>query len=181
MPAFVGTFHEFGKQWGAPDGTREDSDFWETTLPRRMAELADELPDGKRYDSIVVDEAQDFADDWWTPVLKALRDEGLLPAEGDGGDLPADAPIAVKEAVMPFNRFRRPDGKSVDTVLGPEMRATGEVMGIGPDVGVAFAKALLAAGHILPTRGRVFLSFADRDKAMGLAVAAGQDRWPTNL
>ena len=57
--------------------------------------------------------------------IKALRDEGLLPAEVDGGTLPADAPIAVKEAVMPFNRFRRPDGKNGDTVLGPEMRSTG--------------------------------------------------------
>jgi carbamoyl-phosphate synthase large subunit len=58
-----------------------------------------------------------------------------------------------------------------DSVLGPEMKATGEVMGIGSDVGIAFGKALLAAGHVLPNRGRVFLSLADRDKPMGLAVA----------
>ena len=67
------------------------------------------------------------------------------PPTGDGGDLPADAPIAVKEAVMPFNRFRTADGRSVDTVLGPEMRSTGEVMGIDADFGTAFAKAQTAA------------------------------------
>ena len=96
--------------------------------------------------------------------IKSLRDEGMLPAEGDGGNLPADAPIAVKEAVMPFNRFRRPDGKSVDTVLGPEMRSTGEVMGLDADFGTAFSKAQTAAFGSLPTSGRVFVSMANRDK-----------------
>jgi superfamily I DNA and RNA helicase len=75
QPAFVGTFHDFGRQWGAPDGDRADSDFWETTLPRVMDELAGALTDGKRYDAVVVDEAQDFAESWWAPVLKALKDE----------------------------------------------------------------------------------------------------------
>ena len=56
---FVGTFHEFGKQWGAPDGDREDSQFWGTTLPATMAELAMDLTDERCYDSIIVDEAQD--------------------------------------------------------------------------------------------------------------------------
>ncbi|HEX6147616.1 MAG TPA: carbamoyl-phosphate synthase large subunit [Acidimicrobiia bacterium] len=93
--------------------------------------------------------------------IEELRREGVVP-------LPTRRPafVAVKNAVLPWDRF-----PEEDSVLGPEMRATGEVMGIGADVGVAFAKALLAAGHILPTRGRVFLSFADRDKPMGLAVA----------
>ncbi|MGH8950024.1 MAG: carbamoyl-phosphate synthase large subunit [Acidimicrobiia bacterium] len=93
--------------------------------------------------------------------IEELRREGLVPASAQRPDF-----VAVKNAVLPWNRF-----PEEDSVLGPEMRATGEVMGIGPDVGVAFAKALLAAGHILPIRGRVFLSFADRDKPMGLAVA----------
>ena len=74
-PAFVGTFHEFGKQWGAPDGDRQDSAFWEESLPQLMAELAGGLADKQRYDAVIVDEAQDFADSWWRPVLKALRDE----------------------------------------------------------------------------------------------------------
>jgi carbamoyl-phosphate synthase large subunit len=93
-----------------------------------------------------------------------LRTAGLLPATGDGGTLPADQPIAVKEAVMPFNRFRSPDGKQVDTVLGPEMKSTGEVMGFDADFGSAFAKAQAGAFGPLPTSGKVFVSMANRDK-----------------
>jgi carbamoyl-phosphate synthase large subunit len=97
-------------------------------------------------------------------TIADLRTAGVLPAEGDGGDLPGDAPIAVKEAVMPFNRFRTPDGAQVDTVLGPEMKSTGEVMGFDADFGTAFAKAQTAAFGSLPTSGRVFVSMANRDK-----------------
>ncbi|WP_139978737.1 carbamoyl-phosphate synthase large subunit [Nocardioides litoris] len=93
-----------------------------------------------------------------------LRALGLLPATGDGGALPADQPIAVKEAVMPFNRFRTPDGQQVDTVLGPEMKSTGEVMGLDRDFGTAFSKSQAAAFGPLPTSGRVFVSMANRDK-----------------
>ncbi|MFZ2503214.1 MAG: carbamoyl-phosphate synthase large subunit, partial [Nocardioides sp.] len=93
-----------------------------------------------------------------------LRVAGLLPASGDGGDLPADAPIAVKEAVMPFNRFRGADGKTVDTVLGPEMRSTGEVMGLAGTFGEAFSKSQTAAYGSLPVSGNVFVSMANRDK-----------------
>jgi carbamoyl-phosphate synthase large subunit len=75
--------------------------------------------------------------------------------------------VSVKEAVLPFNRF--PD---VDTILGPEMRATGEVMGIDSNFGMAFAKSQLAAGNGLPTEGGVFFSLADRDKRVGGEVAA---------
>lgn len=93
-----------------------------------------------------------------------LRRAGVLPAEGDGGKLPADQPIAVKEAVMPFNRFRTPDGQQVDTVLGPEMKSTGEVMGFDRDFGTAFAKSQAAAFGPLPDGGKVFVSMANRDK-----------------
>ncbi len=93
-----------------------------------------------------------------------LRGEGLLPAGGDCVDLGSDAPVSVKEAVMPFNRFRLPDGSSVDTVLGPEMRSTGEVMGVDTLFGPAFAKSQTAAYGGLPTEGRVFVSLANRDK-----------------
>jgi carbamoyl-phosphate synthase large subunit len=96
--------------------------------------------------------------------IASLRAAGLLAAVGDGGDLPSDAPIAVKEAVMPFNRFKTPDGKTVDTVLGPEMRSTGEVMGFDAMFGTAFAKSQTAAYGSLPTSGRVFVSMANRDK-----------------
>jgi carbamoyl-phosphate synthase large subunit len=93
-----------------------------------------------------------------------LRAAGILPATGDGGALPPDQPIAVKEAVMPFNRFRAPDGQQVDTVLGPEMKSTGEVMGLDADFGAAFAKGQAGAFGSLPTTGRVFVSMANRDK-----------------
>jgi carbamoyl-phosphate synthase large subunit len=82
-------------------------------------------------------------------------------------DLPADPlgdHVAVKEAVMPFNRFRLPDGRNVDTVLGPEMRSTGEVMGLDDDFGTAFAKAQTAAYGGLPTTGTAFVSVANADK-----------------
>ncbi len=96
--------------------------------------------------------------------IAELRLEGLLPASGDGGRLPDDGPVAVKEAVMPFNRFRGVDGRGVDTILGPEMRSTGEVMGIDAGFGLAFAKAQEGASQHLPTSGRVFVSMANRDK-----------------
>jgi carbamoyl-phosphate synthase large subunit len=96
--------------------------------------------------------------------IASLRASGMLPATGDGGTLPADQPIAVKEAVMPFNRFRTPDGRQVDTVLGPEMKSTGEVMGLDADFGTAFAKAQAGAFGPLPTSGKVFVSMANRDK-----------------
>jgi carbamoyl-phosphate synthase large subunit len=96
-------------------------------------------------------------------TVAELREEGLLPA-GDFLDLPAHAPVSVKEAVMPFNRFRLPDGRSVDTLLGPEMRSTGEVMGIDELFGTAFAKSQAAAFGTLPTSGKVFVSLANRDK-----------------
>jgi carbamoyl-phosphate synthase large subunit len=97
-------------------------------------------------------------------TVAELRAEGMLPAEGDGGTLPLDAPIAVKEAVMPWSRFRTPDGQGVDVVLGPEMKSTGEVMGIDADFGTAFAKSQAGAYGALPTKGRVFVSVANRDK-----------------
>ncbi|MEY9873504.1 carbamoyl-phosphate synthase large subunit [Streptacidiphilus sp. MAP12-33] len=93
-----------------------------------------------------------------------LRGEGLLPKEGDGGTLPLDAPVAVKEAVMPWSRFRDIHGRGVDTVLGPEMRSTGEVMGIDSVFGTAYAKSQAGAYGALPNSGRVFVSVANRDK-----------------
>ena len=92
-------------------------------------------------------------------TLAELRQEGLLRA-------PVTGHVSVKEAVMPFNRF-----PGVDTLLGPEMRSTGEVMGIGTTFGLAFAKSQIAAGSRLPTSGTVFFSLADRDKAAGLDAA----------
>jgi carbamoyl-phosphate synthase large subunit len=93
-------------------------------------------------------------------TLAELRAEGLLIPPSDHGH------VAVKEAVLPFSRF-----PEVDTALGPEMRSTGEVMGIDATFGMAFFKAELAAGTLLPSSGTVFLSLADGDKPAGLVVA----------
>ena len=97
-------------------------------------------------------------------TVAGLRAEGMLPATGDGGTLPLDAPVAVKEAVLPFGRFRDARGHGVDTVLGPEMRSTGEVMGIDEVFGTAYAKSQAAAYGPLPVKGRAFVSVANRDK-----------------
>ncbi|WP_197511283.1 DEAD/DEAH box helicase [Tessaracoccus coleopterorum] len=74
-PAFVGTFEQLANQWGIESGSRQDPTFWEERLPPLMAEQAAELPPGKRFDAFVVDEAQDFAESWWRPLLAAMRDE----------------------------------------------------------------------------------------------------------
>ncbi len=96
-------------------------------------------------------------------TIAELRAEGMLPAQ-DGSRVPLDAPVSVKEAVLPFKRFRTADGKTVDSVLGPEMRSTGEVMGIDRDFPTAFAKSQAAAYGGMPTSGTVFISVADSDK-----------------
>ena len=96
--------------------------------------------------------------------VASLRESGVLPETGDGGTLPLDSPVAVKEAVLPFGRFRDASGAGVDTVLGPEMRSTGEVMGIDDSFGTAFAKSQEAVYGSLPVKGRVFVSVANRDK-----------------
>jgi len=97
-------------------------------------------------------------------TIAQLRALGHLRAHGDGTDVLAAAPIAVKEAVMPFNRFRTADGSWVDTLLGPEMKSTGEVMGIDKTFGTAFAKSQAASFGTVPTSGTVFVSVSDRDK-----------------
>ena len=97
-------------------------------------------------------------------TIKELQAEGMIPTEYDGGSLPLEHPIAVKEAVLPFNRFRRPDGSLLDTLLSPEMKSTGEVMGLADNFGTAYAKGEHAAFGQLPTEGTVFVSVANRDK-----------------
>jgi carbamoyl-phosphate synthase large subunit len=96
--------------------------------------------------------------------IAQLRAEGVLAQTGDGAVAPRNAPVAVKEAVLPFHRFRKADGAQIDSLLGPEMKSTGEVMGIDHDFGTAFAKSQTAAYGSLPTEGTVFVSVANRDK-----------------
>jgi carbamoyl-phosphate synthase large subunit len=97
-------------------------------------------------------------------TIAELRAEGILIASRDGGEVPAGAPFAIKEAVLPFKRFRTPSGKGVDSLLGPEMKSTGEVMGIDTGFGHAFAKSQAAAYGSLPVSGKIFVSVANRDK-----------------
>jgi carbamoyl-phosphate synthase large subunit len=96
-------------------------------------------------------------------TVRSLVGNGMLP-ERDGLHVPMDSPVAVKEAVLPFKRFRTREGKIVDSILGPEMRSTGEVMGIDSTFPRAFAKSQAAAYGGLPGSGTVFVSVADRDK-----------------
>ena len=98
--------------------------------------------------------------------IAKLKDEGLLPKI----DVKPKA-ISVKEVVLPWNRFRRPDGRGVDATLGPEMRSTGEVMGIAPTFGESYAKSQIAAFGALPKTGSVFISLSDKDKAAGISAA----------
>ncbi|KRF17427.1 nuclease [Nocardioides sp. Soil797] len=115
-PAFVGTFHDFGKQWGAPDGERVNSGFWEDELPLLMADLANDLAEKDKYDAIIVDEAQDFAETWWRPVVKALRDED------EGGLF-----VYSDENQRLFARFGRPPVQLVPLVLDHNLRNTRQI------------------------------------------------------
>lgn len=96
-------------------------------------------------------------------TIADLKKEGHLPMV-DGTHIPETTAISVKEAVLPFKRFATKEGRFVDSLLGPEMRSTGEVMGIDVDFPTAFAKSQAAAGSALPKSGRIFISVADRDK-----------------
>ena len=117
QPSFVGTFEDLGRRWGLTDfGTRSDSAFWEVELPRLMTERAASLAHDEKFDAIIVDEAQDFADDWWLPLLRALRDEenGSLYAYSD-------------ERQRVFARFGRPPVQLVPLVLDHNLRNTRQI------------------------------------------------------
>ena len=105
-------------------------------------------------------------------TIEQLRAEGMLPQTGDA----VASGVSVKEAVLPWNRFRRSDGRGVDSILGPEMRSTGEVMGISSSFGESYAKSQIEAFGPLPTKGMVFISLADKDKASGVAAAVGLEK-----
>lgn len=121
-PAFVGTYAELGRLWGAPDGDRADSVFWEEQLPAMMAELAAGLPVADQFDAFIVDEAQDFAETWWIPLLRALRDEE------EGGLY-----VYSDENQRIFARFGHPPVPLVPLVLDHNLRNTKQIHGaFGP-------------------------------------------------
>lgn len=115
-PAFVGSFEELGNEWGIESGTRLDHDFWENELPRLMYEKATQLPPNLRFDSFVVDEAQDFAESWWRPLIASLRDD-----EEGGLFLYADDNQRL------FNRQGRPPVPLVPLVLDHNLRNTKQI------------------------------------------------------
>lgn len=122
QPAYVGEFHALGVRWGAPEGpdeslrTEQTVQFWEHDLPQQMAELAAQLAPGHRYDSIVVDEAQDFADAWWDPLLAALRDE-------ESGGLY----VFSDEGQRVFSRHGSPPVPLVPLILDHNVRNTKQI------------------------------------------------------
>ncbi|MGV9714338.1 NERD domain-containing protein [Gordonia sp. NPDC003424] len=120
--AYVGEFHDLGVTWGAPTGpdeldrSTEAAQFWEVDLPQRMLELAEQLPPGQRFDAIVIDEAQDFADEWWKPILACLRDE-----EDSGLYVFSD------EAQRVFDRQGSPAVPLVPLILDHNLRNTRQI------------------------------------------------------
>jgi len=144
QPGYVGEFHALGIRWGAPVGPDETersartSQFFEHDLPATMAELAAALPDGQRFDSIVIDEAQDFADSWWDPILAGLRDPdtGGIYLYSDEGqrvfDRTGAPPVPLVPLILDHNIRNT---RQIATAFGPlvdhPMRSLG---GDGPDV-----------------------------------------------
>lgn len=166
-PAFHGTFESFGNELGIDTSTRtrDDGDFWERDLPQAMARAADELREGKKYDAIILDEAQDFADSWWTPLLSALKDplSGGLYAYSD-------------ENQRVFARFGRPPVPLVPLVLDHNLRNTRQI---------AESFAPLAPGRMRPLGGEgpdVSFVAASTDQALGVAeeqvIGLLEEGWP---
>ena len=136
VPAYVGTFHGLGALWGAAPGSDDDSDYWERRLPDQMVALARDEPPGRRFDAVVVDEAQDFADAWWPALLAALKDEetGRLYAFSDEGQRVfsryGGAPALLVPIVLDHNlRNTRQIAESFSTLTPIRMRLLG---GDGP-------------------------------------------------
>jgi hypothetical protein len=116
-PAFVGCFEDLARAWGITEfAARDDTDFWERGLAEQMAQIAATLPEGKRFDAIIVDEAQDFADDWWLPIMGALKDE-----ETGGLYVYSDENQRI------FARFGQPPVPLVPLVLDHNLRNTQQI------------------------------------------------------
>lgn len=157
QPAYVGEFHTLGIQWGAPEGpdeserSKETSQFFEHDLPAQMEQLAADLPDGQRFDAIVIDEAQDFADSWWEPMLIALRDP-------DAGGLY----VFSDEGQRVFNRQGTPPVPLVPLILDQNIRNTRQIAN-------AFQPLVDHPMHFLGGDGpEVRFVACDADEALGI-------------
>jgi hypothetical protein len=138
QPAYVGEFHRLGHQWGATPGPEDDPDYWENRLPEQMTTLAHHLPTGQKYDAIIIDEAQDFADSWWPSLLAALKDPdtGGLYAYSDEGQRVfaryGQPPVPLVPLILDHNlRNTRQIAATFNTLAPMRMRLFG---GDGPDV-----------------------------------------------
>jgi Nuclease-related domain/UvrD-like helicase C-terminal domain/AAA domain len=164
-PAYVGTFHYLGINWGVPKGSDDDSPYWEEQLPQQMVSLAQALPPGQRFDAIVIDEAQDFAQSWWPAVLAALRapDDGCLYVFSDEGQ-------------RVFARQGRPTVPLLSIDLPENLRNTKQIAGTFSSL--APAQMRMRGGNGVPVR---FVQCASGD-AVGMADDAAdgllQEGWP---
>ena len=144
QPAYIGEFHDLGITWGASAGpdesvrTQEAAEFWEHTLPHQMVELAEALPPGHRFDAIVIDEAQDFADDWWLPLLACLRDpdtSGIYLFSDEYQrvfDRQGSPPVPIVPLILDHNlRNTRQIATTFSPLVGQRMQLRGSD---GPDV-----------------------------------------------
>ncbi len=132
QPAYVGEFHRLGRQWGAASGTDDDTDYWENRLPAEMLSLARELPPGQRFDSIVIDDAQDFADSWWPVLMEALNDPdtgGIYAFSDQGQRLFAqhgEPPVPLVPLVLDHNvRNTKQIAESFNPLAPMRMRLVG--------------------------------------------------------
>ena len=117
-PAYVGTFHNLGIGWGVPAGSDDDSRYWEEFLPAEMVKLAGALPEERRFDAVVIDEGQDFAQSWWDAVVAALRnpEQGCLYVFSDEGQ-------------RIFARQGRPTVELMPIPLNENLRNTKQIAG----------------------------------------------------
>lgn len=199
QPAYVGEFHNLGIQWGAPEGpdeserSKEASQFFEHDLPAQMEQLAANLPDGHRFDAIVIDEAQDFADSWWEPILIALRDPdagGLFVFSDEGQrvfDRQGTPPVPLVPLILDQNiRNTRQIANAFQPLVdhpmrflggdGPEVRfvpcESGEALGIGDDQ----VEALLDEGW-RPEDVALLTTGSRHPEQVGRQAAGNQSYW----
>ena len=165
-PAYVGTFHYLGISWGVEEGRDDDSQYWEEYLPGEMVSLAGALPDGERFDGIVIDEAQDFAESWWPAVVAALRspDDGSLYVFADEGQ-------------RVFARQGRPPVALMPVNLKENLRNTKQIAGTFGSL--TTTQMTYRGGNGVPVRFIQCATTEALDAADDAAVELLDEGWPT--
>jgi hypothetical protein len=166
QPAYVGTFHYLGIRWGVEEGSDDNSRYWEEYLPGEMVSLAGELPEAERFDAIVIDEAQDFAESWWPAVVAALRspDDGCLYVFADEGQRVFARQGRPPVALVPFN-------------LNENLRNTKQIAGTFGSLTTAQMKN--RGGNGVPVRFLQCATAEALDAADDAAVDLLDEGWPT--